>query len=189
MRSFFSLVGLSALLNFVVTANGVPALYTPLAETLAQASGFSLMAVLMAQVAGYATVVMPYQASPIVVAMGMGQVPARSGLALSLVTALLSFALLVPLDYLWFRLLECWDRDHGVGLGRRFFPGREDAQTMAVRVQRHEGAAEVHVDRRLQDGQAAQAPVAVAVGQGLGVRHGEGQFGGAARPAAAGSTV
>ena len=67
--------------------------------------GFSLMAVLMAQVAGYATVVMPYQASPIVVAMGMGQVPARSGLALSLVTALLSFALLVPLDYLWFRLL------------------------------------------------------------------------------------
>ncbi|AUT49669.1 SLC13 family permease [Achromobacter sp. AONIH1] len=105
MRSFFSLVGLSALLNFVVTANGVPALYTPLAETLAQASGFSLMAVLMAQVAGYATVVMPYQASPIVVAMGMGQVPARSGLALSLVTALLSFALLVPLDYLWFRLL------------------------------------------------------------------------------------
>ena len=37
--------------------------------------GFSLMAVLMAQVAGYATVVMPYQASPIVVAMGMGQVP------------------------------------------------------------------------------------------------------------------
>ena len=104
MRSFFSLVGLSALLNFVVTANGVPALYTPLAETLAQASGFSLMAVLMAQVAGYATVVMPYQASPIVVAMGMGQVPAQR-LALSLVTALLSFALLVPLDYLWFRLL------------------------------------------------------------------------------------
>ena len=66
--------------------------------------GFSLMAVLMAQVAGYATVVMPYQASPIVVAMGMGQVPARSG-GLEPVTALLSFALLVPLDYLWFRLL------------------------------------------------------------------------------------
>ena len=36
------------------------------------------MAVLMAQVAGYATVVMPYQASPIVVAMGMGQVPAAA---------------------------------------------------------------------------------------------------------------
>ena len=105
MQSFLSLVGLSAALNFVVTANGVPALYTPLAETLAQASGLPLMTVLMAQVVGYATVIMPYQASPIVVAMGMGQVPARSGLALCLVTALVSFVLLVPLDYLWFRLL------------------------------------------------------------------------------------
>lgn len=76
-----------------------------MAETLAQASGFSLMTVLMAQVAGCATVIMPYQASPIVVAMGMGQVPARSGLALSLLTALVSFVALVPLDYLWFRLL------------------------------------------------------------------------------------
>ena len=29
----------------------------------------------------------------------------RSGLALSLLTALVSFVALVPLDYLWFRLL------------------------------------------------------------------------------------
>ena len=48
---------------------------------------------------------MTAQAPPIVVAMGMGQVPARSGLALSLLTALVSFVALVPLDYLWFRLL------------------------------------------------------------------------------------
>ena len=72
MRSFFSLVGLSALLNFVVTANGVPALYAA-GRDAGAGLGFSLMAVLMAQVAGYATVVMPYQASPIVVAMGMGR--------------------------------------------------------------------------------------------------------------------
>ena len=58
MRSFFSLVGLSALLNFVVTANGVPALYAA-GRDAGAGLGFSLMAVLMAQVAGYATVVMP----------------------------------------------------------------------------------------------------------------------------------
>ena len=104
-RSFASLVGITALLNFVVTANGVPALFTPLARTLADASGLPLLTVLMVQVIGYATPVLPYQASPIVVAMGMGQVPARDGLRLCLALAAITFALLVPLEYAWFALL------------------------------------------------------------------------------------
>jgi len=89
----------------VVTANGVPALFTPLAQALSAGSGLPLLTVLMTQVIGYATPLLPYQASPIVVAMGMGKVPAREGLKLCLLLAALSFALLVPLDYLWFRLL------------------------------------------------------------------------------------
>ncbi|MBH2876735.1 anion permease [Serratia marcescens] len=103
--AFGSLVGITALLNFVVTANGVPALFTPLAQALSAGSGLPLLTVLMTQVIGYATPRLPYQASPIVVAMGMGKVPAREGLKLCLLLAALSFALLVPLDYLWFRLL------------------------------------------------------------------------------------
>jgi len=104
-RSFASLVGITALLNFVVTANGVPALFTPLARTLADASGLPLLTVLMVQVIGYATPVLPYQASPIVVAMGMGQVPARDGLRLCLALAAITFGLLVSLQYAWFALL------------------------------------------------------------------------------------
>ena len=105
-QSFASLVGITALLNFVVTANGVPALFTPLAHTLADASGLPLLTVLMAQVIGYGAPVLPYQASPIVVAMGMGGVPARDGARLCLAMAAVTFALLVPLDYLWFVLLK-----------------------------------------------------------------------------------
>ncbi|AHG21717.2 citrate transporter [Chania multitudinisentens RB-25] len=103
--AFASLIGITALLNFVVTANGVPALFTPLAQILADSSGLPLITVLMTQVIGYATPLLPYQASPIVVAMGMGNVPLREGLKLCLLLAALSFGLLVPLDYLWFRLL------------------------------------------------------------------------------------
>jgi anion transporter len=103
--AFGSLIGITTLLNFVVTANGVPALFTPLAQVLADGSGLPLMTVLMTQVIGYATPLLPYQASPIVVAMGMGKVPPREGLKLCLLVALLTFGLLVPLDYLWFRLL------------------------------------------------------------------------------------
>ncbi|HYR25688.1 MAG TPA: SLC13 family permease [Aquabacterium sp.] len=103
--SFGTLVALTSALNFTVTANGVPALFTPLAQSLAQASGLPLLTVLMTQVIGYATPLLPYQASPIVVAMGMGQVPARDGVRLCLALAAMTFFVLVPLDYGWFRLL------------------------------------------------------------------------------------
>ncbi|WP_233234287.1 SLC13 family permease [Bordetella sp. LUAb4] len=105
LRTFYALVGLTGVLNFVVTANGVPALYTPLAQALADGSGLPLMTVLMIQVIGYATPVLPYQAAPFVVAMGMGKVPPRAGLMLCLAVAIITFAILVPLDYAWFRLL------------------------------------------------------------------------------------
>lgn len=102
---FGSLVSLIVALNFVVTANGVPALFTPLAPTLAAATGLPLLGVLMIQVIGYATPILPYQAAPIVVAMGMGKVPAGDGARLSLVLAAVTFGLLAPLDFFWFRFL------------------------------------------------------------------------------------
>lgn len=104
-RNFVSLVGLTSALNFAVTANGVPALFTPLATSLADGSGFSLMGVLMIQVIGYATPLLPYQASPIVVAMGMENVSIRDATKLCLTLAALTYGLIVPLAYLWFNLL------------------------------------------------------------------------------------
>lgn len=104
-RDFVSLVGITFAMNFVVTANSVPALYTPLARTLADASGLPLMTVLMVQVIGFSTTVLPYQASPIVVAMQMGGVGARAAIRLALALAVLTFVLLVPASYAWFGLL------------------------------------------------------------------------------------
>lgn len=103
--AFSSIIGVTTLLNFAVTANGVPALFTPLAQVLADGSGLPLFTVLMTQVIGYATPLLPYQAAPIIVAMGMGKVPARDGLKLCLVIAIATYILLVPLAFFWFRLL------------------------------------------------------------------------------------
>lgn len=41
------LIGIAAALNFAMTANGLPVLYTPLAGVLAAGSGLPLDAVLM----------------------------------------------------------------------------------------------------------------------------------------------
>jgi di/tricarboxylate transporter len=105
MTSFAWLVGLTSALSFVVTASAVPAVFTPLAGTLADSSGYSLTTVLMAQVIGYATPLLPYQAAPIVVAMGMGKVSPRDGVVLCLIIALATFVVLLPLCYLWFSFL------------------------------------------------------------------------------------
>lgn len=103
--NFTVLNALVSMLNFVLTANGVPAMVTPIAQELANASGFSLMSVVMMQVFAYATPLLPYQASPVVVAMGLGNVPAKAGLQLCVLVFIFSVLLLLPLDYLWFRLL------------------------------------------------------------------------------------
>lgn len=104
-RSFGALIALSSALSFTVTANGVPALFTPLAKSMAEASGLPLLTILMVQVIGYATPLLPYQASPIVVAMGMGHVKTWDGIRLCLALAAVTFLILVPLDYGWFKLL------------------------------------------------------------------------------------
>ena len=103
--NFAVLNALVSLLNFVLTANGGPAMVTPIAQELANASGYSLMSVVMMQVFAYATPLLPYQASPVVVAMGLGNVPAKAGLQLCMLVFIFSVLLLLPLDYLWFRLL------------------------------------------------------------------------------------
>lgn len=103
--SFLALTGITTALNFIMTANGVPALYTTLAQSFADATGFPLLSVIMIQVLGYSTPLLPYQASPIVVAMGLGKVPAKAGMLLCLALAMATYLVLLPLDYLWFSLL------------------------------------------------------------------------------------
>jgi di/tricarboxylate transporter len=103
--SYVLIVGFSSVLNFVVTANGVPALFTPLAQSLATASGLPLLSVLMIQVIGFSTPLLPYQASPIVLAIEMGRIPFMAALRLSLALALITFVVLVPINYGWFVFL------------------------------------------------------------------------------------
>ncbi|SEL79703.1 Di-and tricarboxylate transporter [Kosakonia sacchari] len=103
--SFLALTGITTALNFIMTANGVPALFTTLAQSFSDATGFPLLSVIMIQVLGYSTPLLPYQASPIVVAMALGKVPARAGMLLCLALAVVTYLVLLPLDYLWFSLL------------------------------------------------------------------------------------
>ena len=72
---------------------------------LADHAGLPLSTVLMSQVFAYSTPLLPYQAAPIVVAAGLAKVPTRTTIVTCLLVGLVSFVLLGPLYYLWFRLL------------------------------------------------------------------------------------
>lgn len=103
--NFLSLSLLSVATSLFTTAPGLPTVLTPLGAELARATGFDLPAVLMTQVVGFSTVLLPYQVAPLVVAMqlsgeGLGRLT-RVVLVLAAVTVIV----LLPLDYLWWRLL------------------------------------------------------------------------------------
>lgn len=102
--AYLSNTGIAAALSFAVTSNGVPALFTPLAQSLSEITSLPLMTVLMTQVIGYSTPFLPYQAPPLVIAMALGKVPARDGIRVCTLLALVTYLVLVPINYLWFVL-------------------------------------------------------------------------------------
>lgn len=105
LKAFASVVGLSAISAMFVTQPGVPVIMTPLAGELAAAAGLSLPAMLMLQVVGFSTVILPYQAPPLVVAMQLGQVRMADGNRLCLWLLAVTVFLLLPLDYFWWHAL------------------------------------------------------------------------------------
>lgn len=103
--NFMSLTGMAGLMGLVTTNPGVPTVLTPMAPDLAAATGLSLEAVLMTQVIGFATVIFPYQVGPFVMAMQLSGEKLGHVLRVTLPLALLTFVVLMPLDWLWWRLL------------------------------------------------------------------------------------
>jgi len=104
-QTFGILSGLSTLVGLVVTLPGVPPVMTSLLPPLAGATHWPPLAVAMTQVLGFSTVILPYQAPPLVVAIQSGGLEARDVVRLCLITAAITVVALWPLDFLWWRLL------------------------------------------------------------------------------------
>ncbi|WP_404384063.1 SLC13 family permease [Caenispirillum salinarum] len=97
--------GLGMAASVAVTTPGVAAVVTPAAGRLAEASGLPLDTVLMAEVMGYATALLPYQVPPLLVAMSMAGVPFRQGVRASLAVAGVSVLVAWPVTLLWWAWL------------------------------------------------------------------------------------
>ncbi|EKO3479482.1 SLC13 family permease [Vibrio fluvialis] len=103
--SYMALSMISTLTGLVATIPGVPTVLTPMAADFANATGFSIPAVLMTQVIGFSTVIFPYQVGPLIVAMQLSQEPLSKLVKVTLPLAAVTIIVLMPLDYLWWNLL------------------------------------------------------------------------------------
>jgi di/tricarboxylate transporter len=92
-------------LGFITTLTSLPAVATPLAGDFAAASGLPLYTVLMLEVVAFSIVFLPYQSPPMMIALHLGHVRLRPVTLFCLTLAALTIAVLIPLDYLWWRLL------------------------------------------------------------------------------------
>ncbi len=104
-QNFAALSILGTLMGLVTTLPGVPAVLTPLAADLAQATGWPLETVLMAQVLGFSTVLFPYESGPLVVGTQLSGAGMAAALKLCFALAMVTILVLLPLDYLWWRIL------------------------------------------------------------------------------------
>ena len=105
VTNFVSLSAMSTLVSMFTTLPGGPAVLTPLAGEMAKASGMSIEAVLMSQVLGFSNPVLPYESAPLVVAMQLGGERLGAAQTLCLWLAAITILVLLPLDFLWWRLL------------------------------------------------------------------------------------
>ncbi len=103
--NFITLALLATFAGLFTTNPAQPAVLSPLAEYLAQATGWPLKAALMTIGIGFTTFVLPYQVPPMVVGMQVGALRVATVLRLSLPLLAFSLVVLLPLQYLWWRLI------------------------------------------------------------------------------------
>lgn len=104
-EKFGALVAAGSLTGLVTTHPGVPAVLGPLAGPMAEAAGLPLVSVLMTQIVGFSTMLLPYQSAPVMVALQLANLRLAAATRLSLLLGGLTLLVLVPLDYLWWRWL------------------------------------------------------------------------------------
>jgi anion transporter len=105
---FSNFIILSVLATFTglfTTNPAQPAVLAPLAETFAQATGWPIKSALMVIGVGFTTFLLPYQVPPAMVGLQVGALRVRQMLRLALPLAAFGLFFMLPLQYLWWRLI------------------------------------------------------------------------------------
>lgn len=104
-HTYAAFSGLSMGFAMFSTLPGAITIVAPFAGQVAESTGLSVIVVLMMIVNGFSTIFLPYQSAPIMVGLRLGNVSLANGVRLILPLGLISLVFLLPLNFLWWRLL------------------------------------------------------------------------------------
>ncbi|WP_170406575.1 SLC13 family permease [Ruegeria arenilitoris] len=102
---FASLAAIGSVVAVCTTVPTAPGVMTPLAAQLAEATGWPVEWVLMAQVPTWILVPFPYLVPPLLLTMSIGRIPSAQAVRLLLAYFAIGVTLLAPLHFLWARSL------------------------------------------------------------------------------------
>ena len=106
----FMLLAIAATVACMATTNPAqPGLMVPLGEQIAAATGWSLQSSLMTAALGFSNIVLPYAVPPLVLGMQIAGIGFRAAAGYTLLLALPSIFVLLPLDFLWWRFIGYFD--------------------------------------------------------------------------------
>lgn len=105
LRDLYAMSGFSVIISHLTTAPAAPVLLAPLAGPMAEAAGWSVETVAMAQIIGISTPVFPYEAPPLIVAMGIAYIPMGALLRVCVILAAAVAIIGIPLTYLWWQAI------------------------------------------------------------------------------------
>jgi anion transporter len=105
LRNFVLMSVLATLAGLFTTNPSQPALLAPLAAHAAEAAGWPIKAALMTLAVGFSTMILPHQVPPVVVGLHVANIPFRVAMRYTLPIAGVSLFILLPIDYLWWRLI------------------------------------------------------------------------------------
>lgn len=100
-QNFTLVSAIGMAVGFAIGMPGQPAIMSALAPAIADGTGWPLLTVLMAQAPSWPMALFPYELPPIVVAMYLGRVRVAKVTALMGIMAVLTWVVIMPLQFLW----------------------------------------------------------------------------------------
>lgn len=103
--NFFAILGMGSVISLAANPAGTAAVLTPLAPDIAKATGWPMETAMLAQVASFMVVLLPYQLAPVLTAVLLGGVRYGRAVRMCLAYSAIYLFAIAPLYFLWWRWL------------------------------------------------------------------------------------